>query len=212
MKIKNLKPICTALLLGGITIFSHTSYSDPTNNFRVVPFKAWTLSNTTNYSATRPLDTIRDKAIIEAAKILNKFGKKIASGKLSQADLKLISILAKIPLPNPSLFDQDAILATGINFKTEEPVLLSSITGKSISPCAQITNHRGPRRISCDVKAIPPNEAVQRALENTKPIPGEIIVNGKKVPATYIVNVMALYKGSMCMTHYIGGRQYKFCY
>jgi len=197
---KLIKQTFIALLLTGMSIFSTASNSQSTNALTLSRAREAAL---TNISSINTFNRLKEKTIIEAAKVLSQFGEKIASGNISKENLKLISTLAKIPLPNLQLFDKDAILTTGINFNTIQPIILSSITGEAIKPCTQIT---------CRVQAIPPNTAVKTALENTKPIPGHILIKGKRVPATYIVSVTALYEGSKCITRYINGRQYKFCY
>jgi hypothetical protein len=151
---------------------------------------------------------------VNAATTLSKFGKQIKdTGKITPKEKKTLKAIASIPTIIPKLFIEDAILATGVNYITKEPVVLSSLTGNHINPCTQTVkeNYSSKNSSACRTKAIPPSSIVESVLSSTQPIEGKIIKDGIEILATYIPTMIVLYKGSHCMTYYISGFKYEFC-
>jgi hypothetical protein len=130
----------------------------------------------------------------------------------------------------PSLTKQKVVLASGVNFKTGEFVVINPINGKEVQPCGKtiITEKSNPttqkpyqsnpsnteaqNNQPCDNQIIEPNEALLNALKINNPIEGVILKDGKPVKAKFFVSVQALYEGSYCYTFYLNGYAYTLCF
>ncbi len=150
-----------------------------------------------------------------AAKELSTFGSGL--GKISKTNpitneqKKEIEELARIPTPISKNLHNNAVLTLGTNNINAKPIVLRSDTGEKVDPCGS-TEIKGNLIQGCDVKIVDPPEALISALNAYKPIKGNIIKSGKEIPATFIIEVKALYKGSYCETFFLGGDQYTVCW
>ncbi len=184
MKINKALPILTALVFSTILISCGPSENDRQKN-------------------------------VNAAITLSNFGKNINDkGKIDPEAAVTLKDIAEIPTIIPKLFIENAILATGISYETNEPIVLSSITGDPVAPCSKKINdiyQSEKTKSSCKTKIIPSSKALETALSINQPIQGTIIKNGKEIPATHIVTVTTMYKGSHCTTKNIAGFQFEIC-
>ncbi|OQW78049.1 MAG: hypothetical protein BVN35_04740 [Proteobacteria bacterium ST_bin11] len=128
----------------------------------------------------------------------------------------------------PVLVKQTAILAEGINFKTNQSVVIDSLTGKEVKPCTksptpgkdgatskdarQGNQATGANNGDCETQILSVDEAVMNAMEITGPVDGVILKNNKEVKAKFFVSVKAVFEGSYCNTFYLSGYQYEVCY
>ncbi|MCQ8117303.1 hypothetical protein [Methylomonas rosea] len=111
----------------------------------------------------------------------------------------------------PTLVKQTAILAEGINFKTNQFVVVDSLTGKEVKPCIQSAADKAGGQ-ACDTRIGSVDEAVLNALKIDKPIDGVIVKNNKEIRAKFFVSVKAVFEGSFCNTFFLNGQQYETCY
>ncbi|OAI05263.1 hypothetical protein A1353_11850 [Methylomonas methanica] len=111
----------------------------------------------------------------------------------------------------PTLLKQNAILAEGINFKTNQFVVVDSVTGKEVKPCILPKTDKAGGQ-TCDTRIANVDEAVLNALKIDKPIDGVIVKNNKEIKAKFFVSVKAVFEGSYCNTFFLNGEQYEFCY
>ncbi|MCF6252994.1 MAG: hypothetical protein L3J75_17270 [Methylococcaceae bacterium] len=209
MKLKNKLPILVALVISSSLI----SYNSSANNTQSL-----STEQKKNVETTKILSNFgnknKERNKFSTIKFLSNLGKKIEKkGLISKKQLNRLEEIAKSPTLIPQLFIQNAILATGINFKTKEPVIFNTLTGSRVTPCANNNKINGLENTNstCKTQAIPPNKALETALSINQPIEGTIVKNGKTIPATYIVSVRALYKGSHCTTIYILGYEFEVC-
>jgi hypothetical protein len=134
-------------------------------------------------------------------------------------------------MPILSLFKQNAVLASAVNFDTKKLIVLDPNTGKGIAPCKKkvendkFANHSSQTKPTgesdmkniiqnCETNPVidNPNSLLNAALKSSQePIQGEIEKNGKIIPAQFVVTVKALYKGSNCETDFSGGNQVEHC-
>lgn len=128
-----------------------------------------------------------------------------------------------------NFLNQDAILATGLDIKTGKPVVLGTVKGENIEPCSDSTifastetgntdskevysepaeKTRNDKDQDC-IKVVNPSADLKSVLNSTRSIiDGTVIKDGEIKPAKFIVQVSALFEGSDCITHYVGGVQY----
>jgi hypothetical protein len=129
----------------------------------------------------------------------------------------------------PSLTKQTVVLASGVSFKSNKFVVINSIDGKEVQPCANTiiiqnndptaqgspqSNQSGKGKQNdqpCDNKIVEPSEVLLNVLNVKDPIEGTILKNGEKIKARFFVSVEALYKGSICNTKYLSGAAYTQC-
>ncbi|WP_026600395.1 hypothetical protein [Methylomonas sp. 11b] len=127
----------------------------------------------------------------------------------------------------PALVKQTAILAEGINFKTNQSVVIDALTGKEVKPCTktptpgkegaskdtrQSNPKTGPVTGDCQSQILSVDEAVLNAMKITGPVDGVILKNNKEVKAKFFVSVKAVFEGSYCNTFFLNGDQYEVCY
>ncbi|OAI07523.1 hypothetical protein [Methylomonas methanica] len=127
----------------------------------------------------------------------------------------------------PTLLKQTAIMAEGINFKTNQSVVIDALTGKEVKPCTkaptpgkegaskdtrQSNQKTGPITGDCQSQILSVDEAVLNAMKITGPVDGVILKNNKEVKAKFFVSVKAVFEGSYCNTYYVNGDQYEICY
>lgn len=128
-----------------------------------------------------------------------------------------------------SLTKQRVILASGVNFDTDKFVVINSIDGKEVQPCANTiitqnndsTAQGSPQSNQsdsgkqkdppCDNQIVEPSAELLNALNFKNPMQGTILKNGKKIKARFFVSVEALYEGSICDTKYLSGAAYTKC-
>lgn len=145
-----------------------------------------------------------------AAKTLSEFGSKLKNTpELTKEQEELITSLAKNPVPVIKMIDEKAIATVGVNYDEGNLIVLESLTGSAVKSCGKveiIENYDGkdnragvPGSSEC-IKVINPNDALKSALNVDSTINGEILKNGKRIPARFVVIVQALYEGSDCTT------------
>ncbi|WGS88264.1 hypothetical protein [Methylomonas sp. UP202] len=151
-----------------------------------------------------------DEKVRVSTKALSEFGSKLKSTpELTKEQEALISSLAKNPVPVIKMIDEKAIATVGVNYDDGNLIVLESLTGSSAKPCGKveiIENYdvkenkvEVPGNSEC-IKVINPNEALKSALGVDSTINGEVLKNGKRIPARFVVIVQALYQGSDCTT------------
>ena len=136
--------------------------------------------------------------------------------------------------PNPSakikpFVEQRVALAIGVDFDLKKLVVVNPDNGQLVAPCKPIRDDNnqptnGKKQLTMakgSYKAIPDcavqiltdsNPALASALEiSENTIEGKIKKNGETIPATFVVTVTAVYKGSHCNTTSSSGNQHENC-
>lgn len=117
------------------------------------------------------------------------------------------------------LVEQNVILTSGINFDTNEAVVFNPFTGQLSKPCQEKPSYSTKEQSKkeqpeCTVKEpdIVAPAPVLDAIKNSREIfKGTIKRDGKEIPARFAIGVTALFEGSMCITHWLGGNEYQDC-
>lgn len=122
-----------------------------------------------------------------------------------------------------------AALASGVDVDTKKLVVVDTDTSQLVAPCKPIgdvdkyptdkgkylAEAKGSYKNipDCAVQILTDsNQALSAALEiSKKPIEGKIKKNGETKPATFVVTVTAVYRGSNCNTTSSGGNQHENC-
>lgn len=118
-----------------------------------------------------------------------------------------------------------APLSSSIDSKTGESVVISSISGEIIPPCndggfltiqgndyQKKASNKKSTKIDCAIKVVDPSPELRSAIEGSNSvIKGSLLKNGKKINAVFYSSITAVYSGSICHTHQIGGIQRTFC-
>ncbi len=161
----------------------------------------------------------------DSVQTLSEFGSELRGvtkdNPATEQQKKQILDLSNVPLPVARAVKKNAVLMTGIDNANFRPVVLRSDSGEEIEPC-NIADNAGNENPAvyfdgsgndvCDIQVIEPTDELATALNATKPIHGKILKDGKEIPATFIVEVKALYKGSWCQTYVSSGEVYTICW
>ncbi|WKJ88867.1 hypothetical protein QZJ86_12630 [Methylomonas montana] len=129
--------------------------------------------------------------------------------------------------PIEKLVENNAPLASGIDFKTSKLVTLDPESGKHVPACIQPGQSKSDYRPAtdklgkevaepqkCKVELIVDDSTpeLKAALElSKKTLDGRIKKDGELKPARFVITVTALYKGSHCNAAASGGDQYENC-
>jgi hypothetical protein len=143
--------------------------------------------------------------------------------------LLLTFCLISCSIVRPIELIKKVALTTGVDFDSKKLVVTNPDTGEESPPCIQNNrqvNTAPQMQLSTDnasdeetasicMTQLNPDKSldITKALElSKKPIEGKIIKNGVVIPATYVVTVTAVYKGSHCNTTSSGGDQHEHCH
>jgi len=95
----------------------------------------------------------------------------------------------------------------GVDFETEEPIVIDALTGRKISPCRQLDgsdykkSEKKPETICTTQVKIGPDGDYQLFDAKTH----------KRIKSRTVKAVFVLWEGSSCNTTYAGGHQYETC-
>ncbi len=164
----------------------------------------------------------------DSVSTLERFSAKLAKvnkkNPITKEEEEEIRRLAKATILLPKFANANTVSSIGVSFISDkndnkvEPVVLSALTGKNIKSCGKIgfsddnadKSSKAKDSGRC-VEIAEIDEGLKSALEFTSPVDVSITVKGEKKQAKMITIFQFFYKGSDCITYYVGGYAFEYC-